>query len=73
MKLRYVDTDEPGISRRRCGRGFVYVRPNGALVKDARDKRRIEKLAVPPAWVDQLAELGAARPNVPLAVVRRAS
>jgi DNA topoisomerase-1 len=49
--LRYVSASEPGISRRRCGRGFSYRaannRPIGAEVRDW-----IEQLAIPPAWRD---------------------
>jgi DNA topoisomerase-1 len=50
MRVRYVNTDEPGLARRRCGRGFVYVYPSGALVRSASVKRRIADLVVPPAW-----------------------
>lgn len=42
---------EPGISRRRRGRGFSYHLPKGELVDDA-TRQRIERLAVPPAWTD---------------------
>ncbi|HZY77109.1 MAG TPA: hypothetical protein VFE40_12385, partial [Jatrophihabitantaceae bacterium] len=49
--LRYVSASEPGISRRRCGRGFSYRaadnRPIGGEVRDW-----IEQLAIPPAWRD---------------------
>jgi DNA topoisomerase-1 len=50
--LRYVNTDEPGLQRRRCGRGFVYLDPDGAPLADAATKRRLAALAVPPAWTD---------------------
>lgn len=50
MPLRYVDTNEPGLSRRRCGRGFAYLYPSGSVVRDLRVRRRVEDLAVPPAW-----------------------
>ncbi len=49
--LRYVSDDEPGISRRRRGRGFSYHRPSGAHVEGA-ERERIEVLAIPPAWSD---------------------
>src|SRR5690606_34420903 len=32
--LRYVNSDEPGFSRRRHGRGFVYLRPGGERIRD---------------------------------------
>jgi len=40
----------PGISRRRCGRGFTYHAADGSL-PDA-DQLRIDSLAIPPAWRD---------------------
>jgi DNA topoisomerase-1 len=51
-QLRYVGTDEPGYRRRRRGRGFVFVRPDGTLVKEPRQLARIRALAIPPAWQD---------------------
>ncbi|WAX56473.1 hypothetical protein M6B22_18330 [Jatrophihabitans cynanchi] len=47
--LRYVSTDEPGITRIRCGRGFRYRRPDGSALNVA-ERRAIEQLAIPPAW-----------------------
>lgn len=49
--LVYVSDAEPGIARRRRGRGFSYHHPDGDLVSDA-DRDRIEALAIPPAWED---------------------
>ena len=34
--LRYVTDDIPGIRRRRCGKGFCYVDPQGKAVKDSK-------------------------------------
>ena len=48
--LRYVSDEEPGIRRRRCGRGFTYVDASGETVRDERVRERIEGLAIPPAW-----------------------
>jgi DNA topoisomerase-1 len=48
--LRYVSDEQPGISRRRHGRGFGYRLPRGGPVRDAATLRRIRALAVPPAW-----------------------
>ena len=42
----------PGIRRRRVGRGFVYLDPDGARVRDLAVLRRIRALAIPPAWRD---------------------
>jgi DNA topoisomerase-1 len=50
--LAYVVDVEPGITRRRRGRGFSYHRPSGDLVRDAATLERIRNLAVPPAWTD---------------------
>lgn len=49
--LRYVQPDEPGIVRRRCGRGFTYREPGGRAVPAGR-RTRIRQLAIPPAWTD---------------------
>lgn len=49
MTLRRADPAEPGISRRRAGRGFVYRDPSGQLV-DPETRAWIEGLAIPPAW-----------------------
>ena len=44
-------TDElPGYSRRKCGRGFSYSLPDGALLRCRKEKKRIASLAVPPAY-----------------------
>jgi DNA topoisomerase-1 len=50
--LRYVQDDQPGIRRRRRGKGFSYVGPDGAAIHDAPTLERIRKLAVPPAYED---------------------
>jgi DNA topoisomerase I len=50
--LVYVDDREPGIVRRRQGRGFAYVDASGRRVDAAPDLRRIRALAIPPAWVE---------------------
>lgn len=47
--LRYVSADEPGLLRRRCGRGFRYLDASGAGVAPP-VRSRIESLAIPPAW-----------------------
>jgi DNA topoisomerase-1 len=50
--LRYVSDDRPGIRRRRSGKGFRYLRPDGSAVKDEPTLRRIASLVIPPAWTD---------------------
>jgi DNA topoisomerase-1 len=48
--LQYVADTAPGITRKRVGRGFTYVGPDGAPVRHPDDLRRIKTLAIPPAW-----------------------
>ena len=48
--LRYVTDAEPGITRRRRGKGITYLRPDGRRLTDRDDLERIRTLAVPPAW-----------------------
>ncbi|MCB0211509.1 MAG: DNA topoisomerase IB [Anaerolineae bacterium] len=50
--LRYVNDDGPGIQRRRRGKGFQYIRPDGETIQDPDEKERINALAIPPAWDD---------------------
>ena len=46
------DPGVPGIGRRRCGRGFRYLGPDGAAVRDRGTIARIRSLVIPPAWQD---------------------
>lgn len=48
--LRYVSGTEPGYCRRRSGRGFTYLDPTGARVRDPELRARFQALAIPPAW-----------------------
>jgi DNA topoisomerase-1 len=48
--LVYVESDGPGLTRLRRGRGFSYRDPAGNVVDDAALKDRIVQLAIPPAW-----------------------
>ncbi|HUG15837.1 MAG TPA: hypothetical protein VMM78_12575, partial [Thermomicrobiales bacterium] len=38
--------------RVRRGRGFSYIAPDGSTLSDARARKRIESLTIPPAWTD---------------------
>ncbi len=49
---RYVDDKGPGIARRKAGKGFKYLGPEGKVVRDEATIRRIKSLAIPPAWTD---------------------
>jgi DNA topoisomerase I len=49
-RLRRSDCAAPGLARRRRGRGFEYLDPHGQPVTDVGVLRRVEQLAIPPAW-----------------------
>mgnify|MGYP001323090088 CR=1 FL=1 len=48
--LTYVSDTEPGIRRLRRGKGFCYRLPDGALLEDEEERRRIASLGLPPAY-----------------------
>lgn len=48
--LRYADADLPGITRKRRGKGFVYVGARGRQIRDSKTLFRIRGLVLPPAW-----------------------
>ncbi|MFO7537762.1 MAG: DNA topoisomerase IB, partial [Chloroflexota bacterium] len=50
--LRYVNDEEPGIKRRRCGRGFTYIDAQGKTIRDPKIRQRFKSLVIPPAWTD---------------------
>lgn len=50
--LRYVTDGLAGITRKRCGTGWIYFAPNGVRIRDVAKRRRLNKLAIPPAWTD---------------------
>lgn len=49
-ELRYVNDHEPGIRRKRAGKGFSYLAPDGSKITDAALLERIKSLAIPPAY-----------------------
>ena len=51
-RLRYVTDAEPGLTRRRNGRGFAYFDARGRRVRSERVLQRIRALAIPPAYTD---------------------
>ncbi|HEX4341302.1 MAG TPA: DNA topoisomerase IB [Polyangiaceae bacterium] len=50
--LVHVSADELSIRRKKSGKGFAYVTPDGKPVKNANALARIRSLAIPPAWTD---------------------
>src|ERR687893_3053032 len=51
-RLKRADISEPGIVRRRRGRGWEYRDGNGERIGDLETLERIRELAIPPAWRD---------------------
>jgi DNA topoisomerase I len=49
MRLRTASPNQPGWTRRRAGRGFVYVDQTGVRLTDI-DVQRCRSLVIPPAW-----------------------
>jgi DNA topoisomerase IB len=49
-RLRRSDCNRPGITRRRAGRGFVYLDEDGERIDDRDQIERIKGLVIPPAW-----------------------
>ncbi|MEJ0009913.1 MAG: DNA topoisomerase IB [Alphaproteobacteria bacterium] len=49
-QLRYVRDSDPGIARKRHGKGFIYLAPDSARVTNEAILARIRALAIPPAY-----------------------
>lgn len=54
LGLNYVSTDDLRIRRRRQGKGFSYLAPDGKAIRDGAAVERFAGLAVPPAYHDVL-------------------
>jgi DNA topoisomerase I len=50
-RLRRTSPEDPGWTRRRAGKGFVYLDESGKKLS-ARRARRVKDLVIPPAWED---------------------
>ncbi len=50
-RLRRTSPDDPGWSRRRAGKGFIYLDEDGERLSDE-DAQRCRDLVIPPAWED---------------------
>jgi DNA topoisomerase I len=51
-RLSYISDAEPGITRRKRGKGFQYIGINGQPIRDKAEIERIEAIVIPPAWRD---------------------
>jgi DNA topoisomerase IB len=49
-RLRRSDPSLPGFTRRRAGKGFVYLDETGRRIADVEVLERIKGLVIPPAW-----------------------
>jgi DNA topoisomerase-1 len=49
-RLKRTDCSGPGIRRRRRGKGFEYLDEEGRRITEPSVLRRIQELAIPPAW-----------------------
>ena len=52
-KLIYVDDQLPGITRKGAGKGWAYYDPKGVLITDKVEKKRLNAVALPPAYTDE--------------------
>ena len=48
--LRYVTDSMPGLRRKGSGKNFRYFSPDGKVVRDPGEIRRIRAMVIPPAW-----------------------
>ena len=50
--LSYVTDGFAGIRRRKAGKGWTFLAPDGTRVTDPAERKRILGLVIPPAWTD---------------------
>ena len=50
--LEFVDDSGPGITRRKLSHGWAYFDPTGKRITDRDEIDRLNKIALPPAYVD---------------------
>ena len=50
--LSYVTDGLAGIRRERAGKGWAFYAPDGTRITSAAERKRINSLAIPPAWTD---------------------
>jgi DNA topoisomerase-1 len=49
-RLVFVDVNEPGLTRRRVGRGWAYFDPDGQRITERSEIDRLNAIALPPAY-----------------------
>lgn len=50
--LRYVSDAKPGLVRKKRGKTFCYVTPEGVVCRDKATLERIRRMVIPPAWTN---------------------
>ena len=50
--LSYVTDGLAGIRRERAGKGWAFYAPDGTRITSTAERKRINSLAIPPAWTD---------------------
>jgi DNA topoisomerase I len=50
--LHYVNDAKPGIRREKFRGKFRYVKPDGSTIRNGAERKRIDHLAIPPAYED---------------------
>jgi DNA topoisomerase-1 len=48
--LAYIESDAPGLTRKRSGKGFRYLGSRNQALTDKELRQRIAELVIPPAW-----------------------
>ena len=61
--LRYTPDVGPGITRRRAGKGWSYIDPDGAVIRDPEELQRIRALVDSPRLDRRLDQPEPARPH----------
>src|SRR2546423_13919682 len=49
---RYFNDAKPGIRRKRHGRGFRYIDPDGQVIRAPEQQQRFRSLVIPPACTE---------------------
>ncbi|MES2622736.1 MAG: DNA topoisomerase IB [Bacteroidota bacterium] len=52
MKLVYTSDSQPGYTRQKRGKNFIFFDSEGKRISDKEEIKRIKSLALPPAWIN---------------------